>query len=131
MQHNKPEVKNDSSISCTFYDDDFVAFEKHTTGIGSKLLKKMGYQGKGLSINGQCIVNPIKVEKLPRYAGLGYVKKEVGECSNIASEQPMTDDKSTSSHSNDSEGSTGTYQRCTKNKLSKTIQKSLEEKESL
>ena len=42
LRHNKPEVKSDSSISCTFYDDDFISFEKHTIGIGSKLLKRMG-----------------------------------------------------------------------------------------
>ena len=68
-------------------------FENHTIGIGSKLLKKMGYEGKGLGVNGQGIVNPIKVEELPRQAGLGYVKKEVGECNKTVSEPPMTDDE--------------------------------------
>ena len=58
-----------------FPDDDFVVFESHTIGIGSKLLKKMGYEGKGLGINGQGIVNAIKVEELPRQARLGYVRK--------------------------------------------------------
>jgi len=82
-----PEVKSDSSISCTFHDDDFIAFEKNTTGIGLKLLKNMGYQGKGLDI-----VNPIKMEELPHYARLGYVKKEVGECSKTTNDQSMTDD---------------------------------------
>ena len=48
-----------------FPDDDFDMFENHTTGIGSKLLKRMGYEGKGLGINGQGIINPIKVEELP------------------------------------------------------------------
>lgn len=43
LQYNKPKLKSDSSISCSFYDDDFATFEKHTTGIGSKLLKKVGY----------------------------------------------------------------------------------------
>lgn len=33
LQHNKPEVKSDSSISCTFYDNDSTSFEKHTIGI--------------------------------------------------------------------------------------------------
>lgn len=75
------------SISCTSYDDDFASFKKHTSRIGSKLLKKMGYQGKGLRINGQSIVNPIKVKELPHYVGFGYVRKQVGECSKKTSGQ--------------------------------------------
>jgi len=47
-----------------FLDDDLSFFENHTTRIGSKLLKKIGYEGKGLGINGQGIVNPIQVEEL-------------------------------------------------------------------
>ena len=43
LQHHYPEVKSDSSISYDFHDDEFVAFEKHTTRIGSKLLKKIGH----------------------------------------------------------------------------------------
>lgn len=58
MQHNHIKVKSDSSVTCTFPDDDFFAFEKYTIGIRSKLLKKMRYHGKGLSINGQGITNP-------------------------------------------------------------------------
>lgn len=99
LQHNQPKVKSESSFLCTFHHHDFATFKRHTTGIGSKLLKKMGCQGKGLGINGQGIVNPIKVEELPRYVGLGYVNKEVEECSKTASDQPMTDDERTSSHS--------------------------------
>ena len=76
-----------------FPNDDFVVFENHTTGIGSKPLKRMGYEGKGLCINGQGIVNPIKVEELPRQAGLGYVRKEVGECTETVSKPPTTEDE--------------------------------------
>lgn len=83
----------------------------------------MGYQGKGLNINGQGIVNPIRVGELPCNVGLGYVRKEVGECSKLANEQPKIYDERTSSHSIYNEGSTGTHQRRSRNKHSKTIQK--------
>lgn len=83
----------------------------------------MGYQVKGLRINSKGIVNPIKVEELPHYVGLGYVRKEGWECSKIASDKLMTNDDRTSTHSNDIEGSIGTYNRCTINKHSKTIHK--------
>ena len=72
--------------------DDFTVFENHTTGIGSKLLKKMWYEGIGLGVNGQGIVNPIKVEELPCRRGLGYVRKEVGECAKTTIKPPKIDD---------------------------------------
>ena len=78
-------------------DDDFVVFENHTIGISSKLLKKMGYEGKGLGFNGQGIVNPIKVEELAHQIGFGYVRKEVGEFAKTASKPPTTDDERPSS----------------------------------
>ena len=61
-----------------FSDDDFTIFENHTTGIGSKILKRVGYEGKGLGINRQDIFNPIKVEELPRQAGLGISGRKLG-----------------------------------------------------
>ena len=57
----------------------------------------MGYEGKGLGVNGQGIFNPIKVEELPRQIGLGYVRKEVGECIETAKEPPTIDDERLSS----------------------------------
>ena len=60
-----------------FPNDYFTIFENHTSRIGSKLLKRIGYEGKGLGINDQGIFNPIKVEELPYQVGLGYVRKEV------------------------------------------------------
>jgi len=75
-----------------FPDNDFVVFENHTIGIDSKMLKRMGYKGKGLGINGQGIVNPIKVEELPCQVGLGNVRKEVGQCAETVSEPPMMND---------------------------------------
>lgn len=41
----------------------------------------MGYEGGGLGINGQGITNPIMVEGIPKYQGLGYGQREFGECS--------------------------------------------------
>jgi len=52
------KVNNDFSISCSHYYDDLGVFERHTTGIGSKFMKKMGYEGKFLGVNGQSTVNP-------------------------------------------------------------------------
>ena len=91
------EVKINSPNSCMFPDNDFTLFENHTTRIGSKLLKKMGYEGKVLGINGQGIINPIKVEELPRQAELGYVDKEVGEFTRTTSEPTRTYDEKSSS----------------------------------
>jgi len=91
LQHDPCEVKINSLNSCMFPDDDFVFFENHTTGIGSKLLNKMGYEGKGLGVNGHGIINPIKVEELPHQTGLGYVRKEVGECTKTTNEPPTID----------------------------------------
>ena len=97
LQRDPCEVKISSPSSYMFPDNDFAVFENHTTGIGSKLLKRMGYEGKGLGVNGQGIVNPIKVEELPRQVGLGYARKEVGKCATTVSGPPTTYDEKPSS----------------------------------
>ena len=42
----------------------------------------MGYDGRGLGVNGQGIINPIEVKRQPHKAGLGYT--EIGESSKSA-----------------------------------------------
>ena len=48
-----------------------ASFERHTLGIGSKLLTKWGFKGSGLGKHGQGISEPLKVETRPEKLGLG------------------------------------------------------------
>ena len=73
-----------SNYPCS-HQDGFGAFEKHRRGIGLRLLTKMGYEGKGLGIEDQGIVNPIEVVERPRYLGLRYGEVEIGASSKMGS----------------------------------------------
>jgi tuftelin-interacting protein 11 len=63
---------NSSFSSNSSQDECFGVFQNHTRGIGSKLLLKMVYEGRGLGKHAQGIVEPIVVEERPNYRGLGY-----------------------------------------------------------
>jgi hypothetical protein len=51
------------------------------------LMIKMGYEGGGLGTNDQGIIAPILAVVWPRYVGIEYVPKDVGESSKTIHEE--------------------------------------------
>ena len=69
---HETEVNHSNLSSISSSERCVGSFEKHTRGIGSKLMLKMGYEGKGLGKNAQGMIDPILVEERPKKFGLGY-----------------------------------------------------------
>ena len=65
--------KNDGHVT-----KEYASWEQHTTGIGSKLMAKMGYEpGKGLGKSGQGLVEPVIAQmRKGKKAGLSYYGAE-------------------------------------------------------
>jgi len=71
--HEKEVIHSDLS-SVSSLERCVGSFEKHTRGVGSKLMIKMGYEGKGLGKHAQGMIEPLSIEERPKNLGLGYVQ---------------------------------------------------------
>lgn len=69
----KLNVMSGNDETCTYVkNNEFGSFERHTKGIGMKILKKWGYKGGGLGKDEKGILEPILVRKRKRRQGLHH-----------------------------------------------------------
>jgi hypothetical protein len=98
-------------------DDELGCFEKHTKGIGSKLMHKMGFDGKCLGKNGKGIQNPIEICIRPRNEGLGYEgNTSNGDIKFVKAETSTTNELSTDRSNNNKAGAEAVQNQVQKQK---------------
>nr|GEX36081.1 septin and tuftelin-interacting protein 1 homolog 1 [Tanacetum cinerariifolium] len=75
-----------TSIECA----DKKVYQLKGTGIGLKIMRKIGYKEGGLGINGQGIVKHIEVIMRPKFLGLGY--KNYNKTANVTALQETSNE---------------------------------------
>jgi hypothetical protein len=83
--------------------DEVGCFQKYTKGIGSKLLNKIGFEGKGLGKNCQGIQKPIQICVRPRNEGLGYEGQTINATIKFVKAKTLTICESSTSSSRSNE----------------------------
>jgi hypothetical protein len=106
--HDSNDISKDESLSEYV---EIVFFEKYTKGFGSKILNKMGFEGKMLGKNGQGIHNSIQICVKPRNEGLGYEGQISNETIKFVKVETLTKGESSTSSNNSDEPGGGVEAR--------------------
>ncbi|CAG8545604.1 2102_t:CDS:2 [Diversispora eburnea] len=79
LSDDSPPSREDLKLDHVSDDEtnNIAEWEKHTTGVASRMMKKMGYKmGEGLGKNNEGIVNPIEVKIFSQGVSLDYINEK-------------------------------------------------------